>query len=420
MSLPAFGDSSLALPAIERLYAEGVSLDHMVSQTPVCTPARSALLTGQQPFRTGTSENEMALPSGTPTLASALAPGGWKRGWVGKWHLEGEGSGDFGFVPLNRRFFFDHYWFANNFNHRYLDASWFEDIDRPIRATGTWAPTVETDAALGAIDAFGDDPFALVVSYGPPHPDPAWPTTWDDVPPELLAEIDPLALDLRPNLPEEMLYPNLALEGHLLDPYGALVFLQGYYACILGIDREIGRLLDGLDSRGLTQDTIVVLVSDHGEMGGSQARYRKGVAFEEVVRVPFVVRWPGVLAPGRVEGPADLTDVTPTLLGLLGAPPIAEATGRDLSEWLRTGKATGAESSTFLWYHETLGAWRGVRGGRYKWAEADIGNLLYDLDADPFEQTNLANDPDHAEVAGQMAAELDEWQVRLGDPLLEV
>jgi arylsulfatase A-like enzyme len=283
-----------------------------------------------------------------------------------------------------------------------------------------WAPTVETDAALAAIDAFGDDPFALVLSYGPPHPDPAWPTNWDDVPPELMAEVDPLALQLRPNLPTEMLYPNKKLEGNQLDPTGALAFLQGYYACILGVDREIGRLLDGLDARGLTQDTLVVFLSDHGEMGGSQSRYRKGVAYEEVVRVPFVARWPGVLAPARVAGAANLTDVTPTILGLLGAPPLVGATGRDRSSWLRNGAAPDAAESSFLWYHEVEGAWRGLRSARWKYAEAEIGDLLFDLEADPYEMTNLATDPDYAEVVEARAAELDALQEEAADPLLSV
>lgn len=415
-SLRHRGDPNADTPVLDAFAAESVSFVEAITPSAVCTPARAAMLTGQMPWATGMSENGARLPDGTPTLGTALRNLGYRCGWVGKWHLEGEGTS--GFVAPERRFGFRDGWAAHNFHHRYLQPELFFETPVPVRPDdGRWQPSWETDLAMAALtDAAGrDEPFFLTVSWGPPHPNQASPSDWSlDVPRDLLDSVDPDRLVLRPNVPLERVAPTER------DPWGIRGFLQGYYACIRGMDAEVGRILDHLEALGLADDTLVIFTSDHGEMGGSHGLYKKGVWFEEAIRVPLLCRWPAGFAGGRTyRTGASLLDLVPTLLALAGAAPPEGLHGRDLSPWLLGLAPDDASAVGFGRKEAGALAWRGVRTATHKLCAMADGSatLLYDLVDDPYEVANRADDPALAEVRAALEAELALWRDRTDDPL---
>jgi arylsulfatase A-like enzyme len=416
-ALSAAGDPNVATPMVDRLLAEGTWFTEAVTPSAVCTPARSALLTGWYPTRTGTSDNGDRLPSWAPTIAHWHRQIGYKTGYIGKWHLDGRTAG-FGWVPLDSRGGFDDYWAASNFNHRYLSSVYYTDTPFPLRPDppSLWEPIHQTNLAIDFIEAHRDEPWLLMLSYGPPHPNTPSPTQWSlDVPAALMAQIDPASLAFRDNVPDWIKVPN---EG---DPYGAAGFLQGYYACIQGLDTEIGRVLEALDALGLTEDTLVVFASDHGEMGGSHGLYKKGIYYDESVRVPLGFRWPGTLPAGQqLTVPATLCDVLPTIASLTGAGPLLSPHGRDLGPHLLFGDDTPAPSGAYLTRRQRgPAAYRVLRTSDHKLVRgtfAPAWDALFDLVSDPLETTNLIDNPDLQGVLADLDESLHWWRVFTDDP----
>ena len=410
------GDPNAHTPRLDAFAAESVSFTDAVTNSAVCTPARALMLTGVMPWVHDMDDNGARLPDGVPTIGTALRSSGYRCGWIGKWHLEGKQSA--GWVAPGRRFGFDDAWAAHNFHHRYLSAELFFDQPVPVRRDDLWQPLWETDLAMEAIDTAseGDAPWFLTVSWGPPHPNELSPADWDlDMPPELMAAIDPQGLVFRNNVPRDQLEPN----GN--DPYGIRGFLHGYYACIRAMDAEVGRLLDHLAQRGLDRDTLVIFTSDHGEMGGSHGLYKKSIWFEESLRIPMLFRWPAGFGGGRrYAGGASLLDLAPTLLSLCtddAADPGLQ--GTDLSPWLRGERADEPERVSFIGRRQGGAfAWRSVRNHSHKLVQlVDSGReQLFDLAADPYEDRNAVDDPEHAATLEGLRAELDAWRVRAADP----
>jgi arylsulfatase A-like enzyme len=199
--------------------------------------------------------------------------------------------------------------------------------------------------------------------------------------------------------------------------------LRGYYAQTMSLDREMERLLKALDELQLAEDTIVVFTSDHGEMFGSHGRRAKNVFYEEAVRVPFLVRWNKHIPAGTVSDAClNSVDVMPTLLSLMGLPTPGTAEGMDLSH-LALGKP-GAEpdaaymqclapTANFDDGHE----WRALRDRQYTYAiyRRDGSELLFDHQADPFQQKNLASQSAHAAKMKHYREKLRAWMKQQND-----
>jgi arylsulfatase A-like enzyme len=408
--------------------AEAANFTQAVTPGPVCTPARAALWTGWYPYATGTSENDVPLPEDAPTIAKELRGLGYTTGYIGKWHLAGNRQR--GLIPPNLRGGFTDWFAGHNMGHNYIGADyWTDGSPYPQRPDppDLWEPTWQTSLALDYLEERSrepDQPWFMVLSWGPPHPNGNWPTDWTlDVPPSLMSQVDGTSFDFRANVPDWIKEPNRTKQLGYADPYGARRFLVGYYACILGLDAELQRLLRGLDALGMREDTLVILASDHGEMAGSQGQYKKGNWHEESVRIPLAFRWPGMIAPRALDTPATLVDVLPTLRTLCGGDPWEVGHGRDLSALLIDGTAPSGEwSGSYIARKEDgPNQRRALRTSRWKYGEA-IGfpelNALYDLEADPFELNNLYADADYTEVREELAAELLARRVATLDPSL--
>ncbi|MBI1895770.1 MAG: sulfatase [Acidobacteria bacterium] len=401
------GDEHARTPNIDRLAAEAFNFRNAISSTPVCAPYRASLMTGKYQSSTGMVINELRLSPGHECFGRVLTRSGYHTAYIGKWHLWANQLGHHdetmnGFVPPGPyRLGFDDFWAAYNFNHNYHNAPYFRN--RPEREIHkTYEPDSQTEMAVQFIReaAARPRPFALFLSWGPPH-DP-----WSDnnVPPEYAEKFRDTRIPLRPNYSGT---PDPYADTWATPPpdYGQLVhrFQRAYYAQAANLDWNLGRIVNALERAGVAGETVLVFTSDHGEMFGSHGRRAKYIFYEEAARVPFLVRWPGSIRGGQASGACLGTpDIMPTLLSLLRLPVPKTVEGHDLSGLLLgTSRSEPVAArmqgmgTTAAWRDGT--EWRGLRDHRYTYAiyRRDRRELLFDNVADPYQKKNLAEDRGH-------------------------
>ena len=417
MDMGCSGNPDIRTPNLDRLAAEGARFTRMFTPDPVCCPARAALMTGLLPHRTGVVRNGQRLSTGVPCIAEITRAAGYATGHIGKWHLDGGRCPEDGYcrVPAGRHRGFDT-WAGYEHGHRYWNARYFDSHDREVRIGGRYSPDVMTDLAIELIERNRARPFHLDLPWGPPH----FPL--DQAKPEDLARFDPETLTLRPNVPRR-------------SRAEARVAYAQTYAMIENLDWNLGRVLDALERAGLTNNTIVIFTSDHGDMLLSHGQHYKRRPAEESIRVPFLIQWPGRIPAGQtVDTLACLTDVVPTCLDLMGVEPPPSDGVSHAPLLTGTGSPTQRESVylSCMWlgcrdYDPGLHAkrpWRAVRTDRHMacFLQDEGGGTLRlvelcDLEADPYELRNLAGDPHTQETAADCARLVAEWAIETGDRL---
>ena len=414
------GEEPARTPVLDRLAGQSLDLRQTVSNTPVCAAYRATLLTGKYTSSHGMVINELRLSPEHRCLGHALRDAGYATSYIGKWHLWANELGHHdatrnGFVPPGPyRLGFDDFWAGYNFNHDSFDGGYFRDTPERIPWDG-YEADAQTDLAIERLrtHAADDPPFALFLSWGPPHD----PWSWDNVPPDKRAVFEAVTIPRRGNVSNQ---PDPYTDDwqRLTDGYLAHLdqSLRGYHAQVANLDDNLGRLLAEVDELGLSDDTIFVFTSDHGEMFASHGRRAKLTFYEEACRVPFLLRWPGEVEPRVSDACFSAVDIMPTLLGLLGIDVPAEAEGTDCSEHVLTGSGPEPEAAylqgmgaTAAWVDGT--EWRAVRDKRYTYAiyRVDGKELLFDHVDDPLQLTNLADDPFHAETVAVYRSKLLAW-----------
>jgi arylsulfatase A-like enzyme len=410
-SLPAYGESQIETPHLDKLAADGVTFTNTISSCPVCTPYRSMLLTGRHPQSTGHLINFVNTRHDEIGLGDAFAHAGYRTGWVGKWHLH---TGSFpqingpDYVPEGRDRLGFQYWRGYNFHTDYFDGT----VNRDDWHYEHWEG-YETDAlaryAMEFMDEVGDEPFCLFVSPHQPH------VTGGEFAPERYYRRLPAELTLPANVPSDR-------------REGALEAYRHYLAMTLALDDMVGELLGHLDEKGLRENTIVVFTSDHGTQMGAHNPdiWGKKQPYEESLRVPMFVRLPGVFeAGGTCEALTAPVDLFPTFCTLCGVPIPRSVEGCDLSDaWL--GRSAAFEQDAVFTmnftrsydYLQDGAEWRGVRTKDASYVEWLNGIVeLYDIVNDPLELTNLVGRDDAAALQAEMAARLAEMMARHGDKL---
>lgn len=404
------GDGTARTPRLDRLASEGVSFASAVSTMPVCAAHRASLLTGQYPTTTGMAVNELRIDPSRRCFGHVLTDAGYETGYIGKWHLWGNEAGNHAddrchYIPSGEKKYrlgFDGYWAAYNFNHQYYRGFYFGDSPERVLIDG-YEPDVQTDLAIRFLreKAGRDRPFALFLSYGTPHD----PWAEDNVPAEFVRLFDGVDFPL----PETWSDAPDPYMDRFTDPDRWLAhykvrlpeFMRYYYAMTANLDGNVGRLLDALEKLGVGDDTLVVFSSDHGEMFGAHGRVQKLTFYEEAIRVPFLMRWPGTIPAGGVRDVCLGTpDIMPTVLGLLGLPIPEGAEGTDLARLARGKGGPEPEEAllqglghTYLWIDGF--EWRGLRDKRHTYAvyRRDGSEHLYDNLEDPQQKINRAGDP---------------------------
>ena len=394
-TLPMAGDEDLQAPNLARLGSDSVTFSRAYAAYPLCSPSRASILTGRFPHACRVPGNNWALAAEEPSLAALLAGAGYRTGYIGKWHLDGEANP--GFVPPGERRFGFQYWAAFNRGHRYYDSVYFRDTPEPVKGPG-FEPDYQTALAASFIRQNREQPFFLFVSWGPPHTPRR--------PPERFAQMyDAKRFQLRANVPDD--YQAKAREGY-----------AGYYGLCSAVDHNVGLLLDTLDAERLTRDTIVVFTADHGDLLGSHGLEFKNEPYEESARVPLVVRYPGRMKGGtQSDALVSLVDLAPTLASLCGVTPPDAIQGVDHSASFTSGSGPRAESVYGEGKLGQEGEWRMIVRGADKLVvnRGMEPSHLYNLAQDPFEMDNLMGRRDQRTKTDELRALLRRWMLRTSD-----
>ncbi len=459
-------------PHIDRIAAEGVQFHEATCPTPFCSPTRASIITGMYPHAHGIVTNCTHLPSlqgqqqgitaEDVTTEKLLSRAGYATHHYGKWHLFGDR------LPYYSDMF------CPGFEHTREMAQTFERVRAGDRAGWmewyNWALPVEiapefqeavedlgdrwkdkryaefitkmgrlklpleqnfdvrvTDLTVQRIKASAGKPLMLTCSFNAPHDPNVVPSPYYEA-----FSPDELELPANRNVREARFERQWSREIVAeLGERGLREFLRGYYGMVKMIDDQVGRILEALDEQGRTDQTVIVFTADHGDMAGGHGMVWKSTDafYDEIVRVPLLIRYPACFKTQQNHMAVDLTDLAPTLLELTGQPTADQVQGQSLVPYL-TGERDPSEARPFS-YSERVGrnpkgarkvepGTRGsfmIRGGGWKhirYAQGD--EYLYHLADDPAETRNLADDPQYRHQRNELGAEMDAWLERTGWP----
>ena len=387
------GDPNVRTPNLDSLSQESVNFRNAVSVCPVCTPHRAALLTGRFPTTTGMFVNDAHLPERELCIAEVLKAAGYNTGYIGKWHLDGEGR--LAYIPPERRQGFD-YWKVAECDHNYNKSVYYADGSAEKKFWDGYDAFAQTKDAQQYIRDHSKDakPFVLFVSYGIPH------FPHGTAPEEFKAMFPPEKIKFRPNVPADLQTKQVRIEA------------QGYNAHIAALDKCIGEVMKTITDAGIKDDTIVVFSSDHGEMMGSHGikPHTKQVPWDESARVPFLLRYPkGQGGQGRVVAtPLTTPDVMPTLLSLAGVTVPKTVEGEDISSVVRGREMPEHDAlymavSPFTAEKDWNKEYRAIRTDRYTYVRGLEGPwLLFDDVNDPYQTNNLVGQPASAALGQEL------------------
>jgi len=435
-SLGYTGDVKAQTPNIDRFRAESLDLCNAVSGHPVCAPYRASLFTGKYTTSTGMVINEIRLNPDhhRHCFAHVLNNGGYECAYLGKWHLWAAQLGNHydpknSFVPPGPdRLGFDQYFAHYNFHHNYYGAAAYYHLDSPEKNyIQGYEPDAQTDMAINQLERLAagyrekNRPFAFFLSLGTPH----FPWVHENVPGEYLERFRNTQFSLPENyLPGDDPYSDQW--GRLSERERADLpsWMRIYYAMNANLDDNFGRLVDALKRLGLYDNSIIIFSSDHGELFGAHGRWAKNIFYDEAVRVPFLIRWNGVLQNG---GSSDIclntVDIMPTLLSLIDLPVPQEVEGSSMKDAL-LGKPGAYESTGALMMGTGATAifedgyeWRAFRTKQYTYAvyHVDSSEYLFDNIADPLQMKNLARESAYGEIKQELKQGMYEKMEKIGD-----
>jgi choline-sulfatase len=421
-ALRTYGGRTAITPHIDALASDGVVFDSFYCNSPLCAPSRFSFLAGQLPSRIGAYDNAAEFPAAVPTFAHYLRIAGYQTVLSGKMHFCGPDQlhgfeerlttdiypADFGWTPDWQRF-----------EHR---PSWYHSMNSVTEA-GACVRTNQIDFDDDTVHSARQKlfdiarakdrrPFCMVVSMTHPHDPYVIPQAYWD-------RYDGVEIDLPRTGPiREHWDPHSRRVAHVIGldlatPTQAQVLAarRAYYGAVSYVDDQLGLILGSLRETGMADNTIVLLLADHGDMLGERGLWYKMSFFEPACRIPLIVHAPQRFEARRVREHASLIDILPTLLELTGAPRPGTAPGTSLAGRSLAPALHGAAGPD-----EVLGEYLAesaiapivmLRRGRYKFIHCPADpDQLYDTANDPDERSNLATDPAHASRVAEFRAEV--------------
>ena len=389
--LSGYGRPDYRTPVLDGLAKQGVKFSSAYAAAPVCTPTRCAFVTGRYPQRlevglheplTG-RDRDRGLPADQPTIASLVKANGYDTALIGKWHLGWKPE----FGP-NRHGFDEFFGILSGagdyFTHQSSDSAGADLWDnlQPVQRVG-YLTELLSERAAAFITRRRDKPFYLSLHYTAPH------SPWEGPEDEAI--------------------------GHTSHGEGPMVdggSLKIYASMVKSMDAGIGRVLEALRRARLERNTLVIFTSDNG---GERYSYNWPFSFQKFylweggIRVPAIVRWPGMIPAGRMsDQPVITMDWTATILGVTGTTPDGAypLDGEDIMP-VCTGRRP-LYSRTLFWRTQDRAA---ARVGDWKYLDESGNEQLFDLAIDPGEKNDLR--VSHPEVFQRIRAQYAEWNGRM-------
>ena len=454
-AISAYANAVNKTPNIDRIAEQGALFVRNYCANSICSPSRACVLTGKHSHLNGVTRWQK-FNGGQFTFPKALQKAGYATGMFGKWHLTSDPTG------------FDEWMVFPAQGHYYNPDYRTPKGNKRIEG---YCVDITTGLALDFLKRHkdADKPFLLMCQFKAPHrtwmpatrylhlyddvtiPEP--PTLFDDYKTRPFAakqrmEIDRhmhMGYDLKVPTPSEKRWGRIFdhqrmtpaqrkawdeaygpknkkfkeahLTGRALVKWKYQRYMKDYLRCIAAVDENVGRILDYLKEQGLDKNTIVVYSSDQGFYTGEHGWFDKRWMYEESYRMPFMLRWPGVVEPGTViDKLIQNIDFAPTFLEAAGLPAPAEVQGRSLVPILKNPKAPWRDALYYHYYdhggEHQVPRHYGVSTARYKllrfYTPGQEGWELYDREKDPHELRNVYDDPAYAETVKMMKKKLEE------------
>lgn len=496
-TLPQYGNSVVETPNLDALAERSTIFQNPYVTKPVCTPSRSAVMSGKYPHTNGISDNNIPISSDTLCLPELGDFDDYATGWIGKWHLGDEIFAQHGFDewvstedcyhpfysedrPDDAHSDYHHFLVEQGYEPDQEEEDGFQWFSRAWVAENVpeehSKPKFMADAAREFIEDHQDEPFILYLMFLEPHQPYTGPRDdqyeLDEIPlPENFEhdnfdeQIDRVRFNRNAYIDPKRHPRGVDTAGKItgMPPTeeGWRRLIRNYWGLVSLVDTHTGRILDTVQEAGLDDDTITVYTSDHGDMMGAHQMASKMLQFEEVIKVPLFVRIPGTEKIGdTVDAPVSQVDLVPTLLDAMGQDVPDFLQGYSWLPFLNDDGDLQEENVFVEWNGSTnigvnnISSWGGTIRNRPQpdddalqiWNEMDTNrdlidvvtdpvrtiitpdgwklnyrrsgeHELYDLDEDPHEIENLADDDQYEDLIDDLYEEIIEWQIQTRDPV---
>ncbi|MFO7870466.1 MAG: sulfatase-like hydrolase/transferase [Kiritimatiellia bacterium] len=423
-TIGAAGYEHARTPNLDRLAEKGILFENAFCNCPVCMPCRQSMLSGTYPSAAGCCVNGVEYPEEAPHLATFLKAEGYHTANIGKLHFKNHSN-------RNHRLAHPSYGFDTAiisdepgcYDDAYID--WVRErdpaqvencrCDTPPAWTGEprrkqprdvlhpyvfEGPEDMTHTAFVAsetvryIEQHRNEPFFCIAGFYSPHA-PINP------PRRFVEMIDPSDMPL-PSMREEENNPEVSAEDWRR--------IRAYYTALVShIDDRIGLVLEALEKNGLTENTLVLFTSDHGDHLGDHGKVAKGApGLDSCAHVPLLASWPGRIPAGRKKSELiELVDVAPSILDFCGIARPLSMQGRSFEPLVRDGEYTPRTSAFIEWRDPFKKSWKTVRTDEFKYCVSNSGTeYLFDLEKDPNELSSVLSDPEYGNTREDIRREL--------------
>ncbi len=422
------GTKNPQTPHIDRIGKEGIYFRNAFCTTSLCSPSRASILSGLYAHTHGVVNNFTEYPVDLPSFPRQLQSAGYQTAYIGKWHM-GEDNDE-------KRPGFD-YFVTHRGQGKYFDTEF--NVAGKRKVLPGYYTHVVTELAENWLDGVQKDkPFLLMLGHKAPHsfytPEPKYEEAFDEV--DVQYPRTAFLLDDKPDWFQKRLDTWHGIYGPLFDyrkkfpdrrPEAVRDFAamtRAYWGTILSVDDSVGKLYAKLQAMGELDNTLFIFTADNGLLNGEHGMVDKRTMHEPSIRLPVVVRYPGLTKPTepRVVDQQVLTlDFAPSILDICGVEPLPKTHGRS---WRKLASAAGDPDWRDAWYYEynyekqfpyTPNV-RGIRTDRWKYIHYPAGDgkpdehlaELYDLSADPAESKNLIQDEKQSEVLAKLKSQLEQ------------
>lgn len=430
-ALGCYGSKHVKTPHIDRLASEGVRFANTFCTTSLCSPSRASILSGLYAHTHGVTNNFTEYPNSMPSFPSVLHDAGYATAYFGKYHM-GENNDE-------PRPGFDRF-VTHKGQGSYFDTEWNLN-GKERKVIKGYYTTVVTDLAMDWLkQQSAEKPWCAFIGHKAPHsfytPEPKYEHSFDDV--RVPYPATAFHLDDKPAWMKQRLYTWHGIYGPLFEwrkkfpddrPEAVKDFenmVHGYWGTVLSVDDSVARVRAWLEETKQLDNTIIVFMGDNGLLEGEHGMVDKRTAHEASLRIPLVVRYPGLGAGKVVPQQALTVDMAPSLLELCSAPALPKSHGQSWVKLVQNGDPAWRKSWFYHYNYEKQFPYtpnvRAIRTDRWKYIHYPHGDgsadkhlsELYDLQNDPGETKNLINDPKLAGTITELKAELAKLMLATG------